>query len=150
MNPSFAFQAAVARVVSSQKGAGRGVSDVFISYARSTEAQAIRITEALRALGYVVWRDDQLPAHRAYGDVIEERLKAAMAVVVIWSAEAAKSQWVYSEANRAREGGKLVQLSIESARLPKASCLSDGNRPRKDRLVSKAGPPRPPGSGPTK
>ncbi|MHB8528036.1 MAG: hypothetical protein ACYC8V_00815 [Caulobacteraceae bacterium] len=35
-----------------------------------------------------MWRDDELPAHRAYSDVIAERLKAAKAVVVIWSAEA--------------------------------------------------------------
>ena len=57
------------------------MSDVFISYARSTEAQAKRIAEALRALGYGVWRDDELPAHRSYAEVIEERLNAARAVV---------------------------------------------------------------------
>ena len=68
------------------------MSDVFISYARSTEAQAKRIGEALRALGYGVWRDDEIPAHRAYADVISERLKAAKAVLVIWSAEAAASE----------------------------------------------------------
>ena len=68
------------------------MSDVFISYARSTEAQALQVAEALRALGYGVWRDDEIPAHRAYTEVIEERLKAAKAVVVIWSAEAARSE----------------------------------------------------------
>ena len=94
------------------------MSDIFISYARSTASQAQAVAEALRTLGYDVWRDDELPAHRAYGEVIEERLKAAKAVVVIWSAEAVKSQWVFSEANRAREDGKLVQLSVEAMRLP--------------------------------
>ena len=77
------------------------MSDIFISYARSTEPQAKQVAEALRALGYGVWRDDELPAHRPYGEVIEERLKAAKAVVVIWSAEAVKSEWVRSEADRA-------------------------------------------------
>jgi adenylate cyclase len=94
------------------------MSDVFISYARSTEAHAQRIAEALRALGYGVWRDDELPAHRGYGDVIEERLAAAKAVVVVWSSEAVRSEWVRSEANRAREDRKLVQLSVDGARLP--------------------------------
>ena len=51
-----------------------------------------------------VWRDDELPAHRAYAEVIEERLKSAKAVVVLWSAEAAKSQWVRAEADAARDG----------------------------------------------
>src|SRR5579863_4362832 len=94
------------------------MSEVFISYARSTEPQARQIGEALRALGYGVWRDDELPAHRAYAEVIEERLKAAKAVVVVWSDEAVKSQWVRSEANRARGEGKLVQLKVDGAGLP--------------------------------
>ncbi len=91
------------------------MSDIFISYARSTADQAQAIAEALRALGYDVWRDDALPAHRAYAEVIEERLRAAKAVVVIWSTEAAKSQWVRAEANVAREAGTLVQLRVDSA-----------------------------------
>ena len=94
------------------------MSDLFISYARSTASQAQRVAEALRALGYGVWRDDELPAHRAYADVIEERLQAAKAVVVIWSAEAVKSEWVRSEADRARADHKLVQLTVEACRLP--------------------------------
>src|SRR5499427_8690722 len=91
------------------------MSDVFISYARPAEAQAKRIAEALRGLGYGVWRDDELPAHRNYGDVIEERLKAAKAVVVLWSAEAVRSQWVRAEAEVAREAGTLVQASLDSS-----------------------------------
>jgi adenylate cyclase len=94
------------------------MSDIFVSYARSTEADATRIADALRAVGYGVWIDHQLPAHRAYGDVIEERLAAAKAVLVLWSDEAVKSQWVRSEANRAREDGKLVQVTLDNARLP--------------------------------
>ena len=50
--------------------------------------------------------------------MINEHLSAAKAVVVIWSAEAAKSEWVRSEANRAREAHKLVQLAIDNAQLP--------------------------------
>jgi TIR domain/2TM domain len=94
------------------------MSDVFISYARSTELTAQTVAEALRGLGYSVWLDDELPAHRAYSDVIEERLRAAKSVVVIWSADAVKSEWVRSEAALAREGRKLVQLTIDHARLP--------------------------------
>ncbi|HEV2362946.1 MAG TPA: TIR domain-containing protein [Caulobacteraceae bacterium] len=94
------------------------MSDIFISYARSTEGQAKQVAEALRGLGYGVWRDDELPAHRDYSEVIEERLRAARAVVVIWSAEAAKSQWVRAEADIAREAGTLVQLTVDGAALP--------------------------------
>jgi len=94
------------------------MSDVFISYARSTSAQAQQVAEGLRALGYGVWRDDEIPAHRAYSDVIDERLRSAKAVVVVWSSDAARSQWVQSEADRARADEKLVQLTIDGAPLP--------------------------------
>src|SRR5579863_1674716 len=94
------------------------MSDVFISYAGFCEKENRRIAEALRALGYGVWRDDELPAHRSFSEVIEERLRAAKAVVVIWSAEAVKSEWVQSEADRARTDRKLVQLSVDGAPLP--------------------------------
>ncbi|HEY4071025.1 MAG TPA: TIR domain-containing protein [Sphingomicrobium sp.] len=89
------------------------MSDVFISYARPDEAAAVRVAEMLRADGYNVWRDDELPAHRAYADVIEERLKSAKAVIVLWSAEAAKSQWVRAEADTARSAGTLIQASLD-------------------------------------
>ena len=92
--------------------------DVFISYARSSEEEAHRIAQSLRQEGFSVWRDDELPAHRSYSDVIEERLKSAKAVVVLWSAESSKSHWVRAEANTALEGGTLVQATLDSALPP--------------------------------
>jgi TolB-like protein len=89
------------------------MSQVFISYSHSTEAQSRRVEDGLRALGHEVWRDDALPAHRSYSEVIEERLKAAHAVVVLWSEEAAHSQWVRAEAEVARQAGTLVQASLD-------------------------------------
>jgi len=94
------------------------MSDVFISYARSTEREAKQIAEALCALGYGIWRDDELPAHRDYSEVIEERLRAAKAVVVVWCAGAVKSQWVRAEADIARGAGTLVQLRLDDTPLP--------------------------------
>src|SRR5580658_4619759 len=94
------------------------MSHVFISYARSTARAAQGVAAALRRLGFEVWRDDELPPHLDYTDVIAEQLRAAKAVVVIWSAEAAKSQWVRAEANVAREAGTLVQLRVDDAKLP--------------------------------
>ena len=94
------------------------MADIFVSYGRSTEAQAKQVADALRAAGYTVWRDDELPAHRAYSDVIEERLRSAKAVIVLWSVEAARSQWVRAEADIAREAGTLVQVTIDGALPP--------------------------------
>jgi adenylate cyclase len=104
-------------MVDDREMAGR-MADIFVSYGRSTEGQAHQVAEALRAAGYSVWRDDELPAHRAYSDVIEERLRGAKAVVVLWSVEAARSQWVRAEADVAREAGTLVQISVDGTLPP--------------------------------
>jgi adenylate cyclase len=92
--------------------------DVFISYARASEEDAHRIAQLLRDRNFSVWRDDELPAHRAYSDVIEERLKSAKAVVVLWSSESGKSHWVRAEADSAREAGTLVQASLDGSLPP--------------------------------
>jgi len=86
---------------------------VFISYARSDEDLAREIGDLLKEGGYEVWRDDELPAHKPYAEVIEERLKGASAVVVLWSTEAAKSQWVRAEADTARAAHTLIQVTLD-------------------------------------
>ena len=94
------------------------MADVFLSYARASLNDAMRVAGCLRSAGFSVWFDESLPAHRAYTDVIAEELDAAAAVLVLWTREATASQWVRSEANRARETGRLVQLRLDDARLP--------------------------------
>ena len=89
------------------------MAEVFLSYARDDEAVARRVAKALEAAGYAVWWDAQLPAHRAYSEVIEKRLEEAEAVVVLWSKTAAQSQWVRAEADIARSQGKLVQARLD-------------------------------------
>ena len=94
------------------------MADVFISYARNQQATARAAAAALRAAGFEPWIDDQLPTHRNYYDVIEERLKAASAVLVLWSKAAAESQWVRAEADLARSLNKLVQASADGSLPP--------------------------------
>src|SRR3954454_17487777 len=94
------------------------MANVFVSYARPDERQAERIADALRGTGHTVWRDDELPAHRAYADVIEERLKSANAVIVLWTAEAVKSEWVRAEADAARAARILVQVTMDGSLPP--------------------------------
>jgi adenylate cyclase len=112
------------------------MTGVFVSYARPDEPQAERVADALRAEGYQVWRDDELPAHRAYAEVIEERLKSASAVVVLWSAGAAKSQWVRAEADEARAAGTLVQARLDGTIPPmpfnQIQCADLSNWERED------------------
>src|SRR5213596_1871813 len=91
---------------------------VFVSYARADEPYAERLAEALRAKGYELWRDDELPAHRAYAEVIQERLDSAEAVIVLWSASSSTSQWVRAEADRARNRAVIIQATLDGTLPP--------------------------------
>lgn len=92
--------------------------DVFISYARVDQAVARRVAGALERAGLDVWWDADLPAHRAYSEVIERNLAEAKAAVVLWSSAAAASQWVRAEADFARTAGKLVQGQLDGTMPP--------------------------------
>jgi len=87
--------------------------DVFISYARPNRDTVRRLAEAIGRLGYVVWWDEELPAHLSYGEVITEKIAEAKATLVVWSAESAASEWVRAEADMARNQKKLIQASID-------------------------------------
>ena len=94
------------------------MADVFLSYARHDVAAAEGAARELGKVGFSVWFDRELPAHRPYSDVIAAELESASAVLVFWSKASVESQWVRSEANRARELGKLIQARVDNVRLP--------------------------------
>ena len=94
------------------------MAEVFISYARPDAAVARRLAKALAADGHEVWWDSQLPAHRAYSEVIEQQLRDAKAVIVLWSAQSVPSQWVRAEAELARSENKLVQVQLDGTMPP--------------------------------
>lgn len=91
---------------------------VFISYARETLVEAKLVAAAVEQHGYKVWFDQSLLSHRSYTDLIEEELSSSDAALILWSEAATQSEWVRSEANRAREDRKLVQISLDQCRLP--------------------------------
>ena len=91
---------------------GGHVVDVFISYSRHDKAKVAQLAQKIEAAGYDVWWDAELPAHKSYGDVITEKIGEAKAAVVVWSGNAAESQWVRAEADVARNQKKLIQTSL--------------------------------------
>ncbi|MCL4673442.1 MAG: YARHG domain-containing protein [Sphingomonadaceae bacterium] len=92
--------------------------DVFISYSRANQAQVAVLAEAIEREGYSVWWDKELPPHLSYGDVITEKIAQARAAVVVWSRDAAKSEWVRAEADMARNQKKLVQTALDDVMPP--------------------------------
>lgn len=91
---------------------GSVMVDVFISYSRTNKDKVSQIARAIEQAGYEVWWDAELPPHQSYGDVITAKIQMAKAAVVVWSAEAAASEWVRAEADVARSQKKLVQTAL--------------------------------------
>jgi hypothetical protein len=74
------------------------MADVFLSYKRDQRAEVELLATALRGLGLDVWFDASLSAGEAFSKEIDREVRAARIVLVCWSPEAAKSDWVTAEA----------------------------------------------------
>ena len=97
------------------------MADVFVSYSKLTSATTQDLARDLEARGLSVWWDVELVAGEQFRRRIQEELRAARAVVVIWTPESVLSDYVQSEAERARVAGKLIQVrtaDVEPADLP--------------------------------
>ena len=94
---------------------GGSVADVFVSYSSAERAGAEAVARALEDHGFSVWWDGRLTAGESLRESIIHELNRARAVVVIWSAASVRSDWVYSEARRAADQHKLIQVRTEEA-----------------------------------
>ena len=65
-----------------------------------------------------MWWDDALRTGDSYDEVIEENLRRAGAVVVVWSTTSIKSKWVRAEATAGERHSTLVPAMIETCDVP--------------------------------
>jgi len=94
------------------------VSQVFLSYARDDVEAARLLAEEISRGGYTVWWDRHLHGGSRFAAEIDKALKDAEAVVVLWSASSIESAWVQDEAAEGRDSGRLVPVSLGSAKPP--------------------------------
>jgi hypothetical protein len=94
------------------------MDEIFISYKREERDIAQLFADALKARGWTVWWDPKLRAGEHFDDVIEEIIKNAKCVIVLWSARSTQSRYVKDEASYALDLGKLVPVAIDNSQLP--------------------------------
>lgn len=94
------------------------MADVFISYRRSEREQCESISQELQRAGLTVWFDAELEGGQHFPDVIDREVRAAKAVLVLWSRGALQSQWVKAEASIGLAQSKLVSAQLEPVELP--------------------------------
>ncbi len=92
--------------------------DVFLSYSHDDRATAQRFALALEADGLEVWWDNAIRSGDAFDEKIEQALRQAKAVVVLWSKSSVASRWVRAEATLADRNGALVPVMIEACERP--------------------------------
>lgn len=94
------------------------MADIFVSYAREDHARGAQIAQGLEAEGYDVFWDNEIPPGQTWADYIEGKLSDSKALVVLWSAASAQSQWVREEARMGRDRGKLVPVLLDGTPAP--------------------------------
>ncbi len=91
---------------------------LFVSYSRTDLARARPVIDLLDQAGFDVWWDGRLEGGENYLQSTETALETCACVVVLWSATSVASHWVRDEAQRGRERGCLVPLTIDGTMAP--------------------------------
>ena len=91
---------------------------IFLSYARDDVDAAKQLAASLGQSGHEVWWDRHLHGGSRFAEEIDRALKDAEVVVVLWSAASVGSAWVQDEAAEGRDSGRLVPVSLASAKPP--------------------------------
>ena len=94
------------------------MASVFLSYDREDADRAQSIALALDEAGHSVWWDRHIKGGARYSKEIEHALKAADAVVVLWSERSVESDWVRDEAAAGRDTGRLVPATLDGTPPP--------------------------------
>src|SRR5690349_21755038 len=97
---------------------GCSMAGVFLSYDRDDVDRARPLAAALEKAGHEVWWDLHVRGGAQFSKVIEEALKAADAVVVLWSKQSVESAWVKDEATAGRDNGRLIPISLDGTAPP--------------------------------
>jgi adenylate cyclase len=92
------------------------MADIFISYSKESKIQTEQLAKDLEAKGFSVWYDAGLVPGDSFGDVILRELEQARAAIVIWDTASVRSEWVRSEASRARARRILIPVRTEGIR----------------------------------
>ena len=95
------------------------MADVFISYSHKDRIYAKQLADVLEKAGLTLWWDRELYAGQDFGKLIKKEIKAATAVIVMWSKDSVESDWVRGEASFANELKKeILPIKINDCNLP--------------------------------
>jgi hypothetical protein len=86
------------------------MADIFVSYASSDRPRAEKLKIWFEEAGWSVWIDRDISLGEGWADQIQRELDRCRIVVVLWGAEARRSEWVQKEAIAAQQSDRLIQV----------------------------------------
>jgi hypothetical protein len=93
--------------------------NIFLSYDHDDLETAERLVRVFEAQGWSVFWDSKISIGAEWRQKISDEIAAAVCVVVLWSSNSLKSDWVIDEADMAQRIGRtLIQVSIQDGVLP--------------------------------
>ena len=94
-----------------------GMSGVFLSYSRADRALAEEIIRGLRAVGVVVWWDEDMRSIDWHQE-LERQIVELAAIVVLWTPSSSSSDHVKDEARLGLESNKLINVIVGQPKPP--------------------------------
>ena len=94
------------------------MAQIFFSYKSSDKDRVRPLVKLFEAQGWTVWWDRRIPAGKTFDEVIEEAIKAAACIVVVWSKDSVQSRWVKNEAAEGAKRDILVPVLIDDVEPP--------------------------------
>jgi hypothetical protein len=92
--------------------------DVFLAYAHEDKERARRLADSLREKGYEVFWDPRIPTGESWRSYIFQVLMASKCVVVAWSHNSIRSEWVLQEAEVGKRERKLIPVLLDDIEVP--------------------------------
>ena len=141
------------------------MSDIFVSYSSKDRPWVKALAQALQSEGWSVWWDREIATGQNFYRVLEEELNRARCVLVIWSENSVRSDWVPNEASEGLKRGILIPIAMDASTPPLvfrqlqtadlANWAGDRSAPEYRRIVADIGsllaaPPRPEGVPPAR
>lgn len=89
------------------------MADVFLSYSNRDVERVQPLIGFIESNGFTVWWDRSIIAGESWSAAIEAELNKATSVIVVWSENSVKSEWVQIEAGKSKEKKTYVPIIID-------------------------------------
>ena len=94
------------------------MASLFLSYSRDDASRVEPLAAALEHEGHDVWWDRHISGGQGFADAIEQALESAGVVIVCWTCQSVRSDWVRDEAAAGRDTGRLVPVTLDGCQPP--------------------------------